>query len=74
MDDSDWQLLDKQMSNQLPPSRSGGPIILILVGGFLAGLAASSLLFEIRPSTQHAATSGKTALAFFLDGGRNPTR
>jgi hypothetical protein len=49
-------------------------MMLISAGGFLAGIAAGSSLFEIQHSAKTATANGKTALAFFLDGGRNPTR
>jgi hypothetical protein len=74
MDDRDWQLLDKQMRKLTPPQRRNSLTILILAAGFLAGMVAGSLPFEAQRSAQTAATDGKTALAFFLDGSRNPMR
>ncbi|MGC1357868.1 MAG: hypothetical protein WA851_19135 [Xanthobacteraceae bacterium] len=72
MDERDWQLLDKQMRNLALPPRKNKLTILILTGGFLAGIAAGSLLFEAQQSAPTAAADGKTALDFFLHGGRNP--
>lgn len=72
MDERDWQLLDKQMRNLTLPPRKNELTILILAGGFLAGIAAGSLLFEAQQSAPTAAADGKTALAFFLHGSRNP--
>ena len=74
MDDRDWNLLNKQMKSQPPLSPRNGLMMLILAAGFLTGIAAGSSLFETQHSAQTAPGGGKTALAFFLDGGRNPTR
>jgi hypothetical protein len=74
MDDPDWKLLDLQMRNSAPPPRAQASSVLILVAGFLAGIAAGTVLFEARETTQTATTDGKTALAFFFEGSRNAAR
>jgi hypothetical protein len=73
MDDRDWHLLNKQMKNQSPLSPRNGLLMLVLGAGFLTGIAVGSSLFEMQHSAQTASGDGKTALAFFLDGGRNGT-
>jgi hypothetical protein len=73
MDARDWELLDKQMKN-LRPTRRRGLMMLILAGAFLAGIAAGSSFFGEQQSPQIVTNDGKTALAFFFDGGRGVTR
>jgi hypothetical protein len=73
MDHRDWQLLDKQMRNLQPPRR-GGLMMLILAGAFLAGMTAGSAFLKESQPTQTVTDDGKTALAFFFDGGRSVTR
>jgi hypothetical protein len=74
MDDRDWELLNQQMRHLQPPLRENTWMMLILAGGFLAGMAAGSFLFAGHQSPQTATNNGKTALAFFFDGSRNATR
>jgi hypothetical protein len=73
MDHRDWQLLDKQMGNLQPPRR-GNLMMLILAGAFLAGITAGSSFLKEPQSAQTVTDDGKTALAFFFDGGRSVTR
>ena len=65
----DRELLDRQMSRIQSQPRRDGVLILGMVGVFIAGLTAGSLL-----STPTASDDGRTALAFFLNGTGNTTR
>ena len=70
------ELLDRQMSRIQSQPRRDGALILGMVGVFMAGLTAGSLLFTFgsNPSTPTASDDGRTALAFFLNGTGNTTR
>ena len=72
----DRELLDRQMSRIQSQPRRDGVLILGMVGVFIAGLTAGSLLFTFgsNPSTPTASDDGRTALAFFLNGTGNTTR
>ena len=75
MNRRDGELLDSQMSRiQSQPPRC--VLILGMVGVFIAGLTAGSLLFTFgsNSSTPTASDDGRTALAFFLNGTGNTTR
>jgi hypothetical protein len=70
MNRCDQELLDKQLKHFEPPPRRDGLMMLAVVGVFLAGMTAGSLLFAYRspPAVQTASSDGTTALAFFLNG------
>jgi hypothetical protein len=76
MNRRDRELLDRQMSRIQSQPRRDGVLILGMVGVFIAGLTAGSLLFTLgsNPSTPTASDDGRTALAFFLNGTGNTTR
>ena len=78
MDCRDQELLDTQMKRFQPFSRRDGPMILAIVGVFLAGMTAGGFLFAAyrgQPTVQTASSDdGKTALAFFLNGTPNVAR
>ena len=54
---------------ELSPRRDG-PLMLAIVGVFLAGMTAGGFIFayESQPSMQAASSNGKATLAFFLNG------
>jgi hypothetical protein len=54
---------------ELSPRRDG-PLMLAIVGVFLAGMTAGGFIFayESQPSMQKASSDGKSTLAFFLNG------
>ena len=76
MNRRDRELLDRQMSRIQSQPRRDGVLILGMVGVFIAGLTAGSLLFTFgsNPSTPTASDDGRTALAFFLNGTGKTTR
>jgi hypothetical protein len=76
MNRRDRELLDRQMSRIQSQPRRDGVLILGMVGVFIAGLTAGSLLFTFgsNSSTPTASDDGRTALAFFLNGTGNTTR
>jgi hypothetical protein len=76
MDRRDRELLNRQMSHFPPARRRDGIMIMAIVGVFLVGLTTGGLLFPFgsNPSTPTGSDSGKTALAFFLNGTGDTTR
>ena len=71
MDQHDQELLDKQLRAIYQPPRQAGVVVLAILGIFLGGMIAGSLLSaETAPTT--AAANGP-ALAF-LDAGAPATR
>jgi hypothetical protein len=76
MNRRDRELLDRQMSRIQSQQRRDSVLILGMVGVFIAGLTAGSLLFTFgsNPPTPTASDDGRTALAFFLNGTGKTTR
>jgi hypothetical protein len=76
MNRRDRELLNRQMSHFQHAPRRDGIMIMAIVGVFLVGLTTGGLLFSFgsSPRTPTGAGSGKTALAFFLNGTGDTTR
>ena len=69
MDRRDQELLDTQIKRFQPPSRRDGPMILAIVGVFLAGMTAGGFLFAAyrgQPTVQ-TASGDEDGISVFLE-------
>ena len=75
MDRRDQELLDRPMRHFQPHSRRDGLVMVALAVAVLTGMTAVGI-FSLGSHSPAGLQpdDGKTALAFFLNGGQKPTR
>jgi hypothetical protein len=75
VDRRDQELLDRPMRHFQPQSRRDGLIIVALAVAVLAGMTAVGIFsLGSHSPARLQPDDGKTALAFFLNGGQKPAR